>query len=142
MAHATVTEVMNASCDSIYEVLKDYERYPEFMEGVTTVTVLERDGANVKAEYSLNLIKKFKYILNLVEDEAAKKLTWSFESGDMFKQNSGSWELKDLGDGTTEVTYTVDLDFKVMVPGMISKKLVKTSLPGLMKSLEQRAMAH
>jgi coenzyme Q-binding protein COQ10 len=138
MASAERVEVMNASCEQIFKVLTDYETYPEFMEGVTCVEVVNRDGANIKAKYDLNLIKKFTYTIDLVE-ESPSRVSWSFDAGDFFKKNNGSWDLKDLGDGTTEVTYKLDIDFKIMVPGMISKKLVKTSLPSMMKAVETRA---
>lgn len=138
MAKAERTEVMDASPEAIFNVLKDYESYAEFMEGVASVEILERDGGNVKAKYNINMIKKFSYTINLTE-EAPNRLSWTFDNGDLFKSNNGEWLLKDLGDGTTEVTYSLDVDFKVMVPGMISKKLVSTSLPAMMKSVEERA---
>ncbi|MAX66136.1 MAG: hypothetical protein CME66_04300 [Halobacteriovoraceae bacterium] len=109
------------------------------MDGVSKVTVINRDGNKVKAKYDLNVIKKFSYTLNLEESETG--ISWSFDEGDIFSVNSGSWSLKDLGDGTTEVTYKVEVEIKVkmMGTGMITKKLVNTSLPSMMKSVEKRA---
>ena len=60
----------------------------------------------------------------------------------MFKKNNGCWELEDNGDGTTEVTYTLDTKFKGLVPSMITDKLTKTSLPAMMKAVEDRAKSH
>lgn len=139
MASATRTEIMNASKESLLNVLKDYEAYPEYMDGVTSVKVLEREGNTAKAKYDLNVIKTFSYVLNLEESEDG--VSWSFDSGDIFSVNNGSWKLKDLGDGTTEVTYSVEIEIKIkmMGTGMITKKLVNTSLPSLMKSVEKRA---
>lgn len=142
MASAEKIVVMDASVEQIFNVLKDYESYPEFMDGVTSVDILSRDGGKVQAEYSLNVIKKFSYTLNLVE-EAPNKLSWSFDNGDIFKINNGSWTLKDLGDGTTEVTYAIEVEIKIkmMGSGMITKKLVQTSLPSMMKEVEKRAQS-
>ncbi|MDP7321084.1 MAG: SRPBCC family protein [Bacteriovoracaceae bacterium] len=139
MASAERTEIMEASLENILSVLKDYEAYSEFMDGVSKVTVINRDGNKVKAKYDLNVIKKFSYTLNLEESETG--ISWSFDEGDIFSVNSGSWSLKDLGDGTTEVTYKVEVEIKVkmMGTGMITKKLVNTSLPSMMKSVEKRA---
>lgn len=138
MAHAQRTEVFDVSIEKIFKVLTNFEGYPDFMDGVSGVKVLERDGNNVKAEYSLNIIKKFNYTMNHTIEEP-NKISWSFISGDLFKKSDGSWTLKDLGDGTTEVTYTVDIDFKVMVPGMVSKKLVSSNLPSMLKSVKNKA---
>ncbi len=139
MASATRTEVMNASKENILAVLKDYESYSEFMDGVSSVKVLEKKGNVSKAQYDLNVIKTFSYVLELTESEHG--ISWTFESGDIFSVNNGSWELEDLGDGTTEVTYNIEVEIKIkmMGTGMITKKLVNTSLPSMMKSVEKRA---
>jgi len=138
MPSTSRTEVFNVDINTIYETLLDYESYPEFVDGVSAVHVLEADENGARVEYSLNLIKKFKYILKL-EHNRPTGISWSFESGDIFKKNVGSWELKDLGDGTTEVTYNLDLDIKGFVPGAIVKKLTSSSLPAMMESYHQRA---
>jgi len=140
MAHAEITEVFDVSIDKIFKVLTDFESYPNFMDGVSKVEVTNREGNNIEAEYSLNIIKKFSYKMNHVVEEP-NKISWSFLSGDLFKKSDGSWTLKDLGDGKTEVSYEVDIDFKVMVPGMVSKKLVKSNLPSMLKSVLKQAKA-
>ncbi|MEX0798425.1 MAG: SRPBCC family protein [Bacteriovoracaceae bacterium] len=138
MASAEKTEIFDVSRDKIYKVLSDLENYPDFMTGVEKVEILDRSGDNVKARYDLNLIKKFSYTLNHKLQEP-ERISWSLDSGDLLKRSEGSWELKDLGDGKTEVTYKIDVDFKVMVPGMISKKLVSSNLPSMMKSVKEKA---
>ena len=89
---------------------------------------------------NLNVIKTFSYILSL-EQEENKSVSWTFDSGDIFSLNNGKWELEDLGDGTTEVTYSIEVEIKIkmMGTGMITKKLVSTSLPSMLKSVEKRA---
>jgi ribosome-associated toxin RatA of RatAB toxin-antitoxin module len=141
MASATRTETMNVAKDKILAVLKDYESYSDFMDGVSKVTIESRDGNTVKAKYDLNVIKTFSYVLSL--EESDNGVSWSFDNGDIFSINNGSWELKDNGDGTTEVTYNIEVEIKVkmMGTGMITKKLVNTSLPSMMKSVEKRAQS-
>ena len=139
MASAEKITIMEASKESILAVLKDYESYPEFMDGVSDVKIIDRSGDSVKAKYDLNVIKVFSYTLALEENDDG--LSWTFDNGDIFKTNSGSWVLKDLGDGTTEVTYNVEIEIKIkmMGTGMITRKLVNTSLPSMLKSIEKRA---
>ena len=139
MASAERVEVMKAPKAKILKVLTDYESYSDFMEGVSKVQVLERDGDSVKCQYDLNVIKKFSYILDLKESDEG--VSWSFNSGDIFSQNEGSWKLKELSADETEVTYNVEVEIKVkmMGSGMIIKKLVNTTLPSMMKAVEKRA---
>lgn len=138
MASIDKTQIFQAPVEKIYQVLKDYESYPDFMDGVSRVSVLSSEGSTSKVEYHLNLIKKFNYIVQITEKEN-EQISWTFDSGDLFKKNDGSWTLRDLGDGTTEVTYKLDLDFKVMVPSMVSKKLVSSNLPKMLKAVEDKA---
>jgi len=138
MAGADRTETFDVSADKIYKVLTDYEKYPDFMDGVKSVNELSRDGNTAIVEYNLNIIKKFTYTVKITEVEN-QSVSWTFEGGDLFHSNTGSWTLKDNGNGTTDVTYKLDLDFKVKVPGMISKKLVSSNLPSMMKSVCKKA---
>ena len=138
MANAERVEIFDAPIENVFQVISNYESYPEFMDGVKSVKIISKKGESTTAEYNIDIIKKFTYVLELTEKKN-EALTWTFVSGDIFKKNNGGWYLKDLGNGKTEVTYKVDVDFKMMVPGMISKKLIASNLPSMMKQVNLRA---
>lgn len=143
MTQATRTETFDVDINKIYQVLCDYESYSEYMTGVDKVSVLEKlSDSEFLVEYQINVIKKLKYVLKLVQTEPTQ-VKWTFDSGDLFKVNQGSWDLKDLGDGKTEVTYNVEIQAKGFIPGSgkIAQKLTETQLPGLMSSIKERAKA-
>ncbi|PIP91049.1 MAG: cyclase [Bdellovibrionales bacterium CG12_big_fil_rev_8_21_14_0_65_38_15] len=139
-AKATKETTFDASIDKVWGVISDYESYPDFVDGVSGIKILDRSNGKIRVEYSLNMIKKLTYILNM-EESAPHKLSWSFEKGDIFKVNAGSWELKDLGNGTTGVVYNVEVEVKGFFPGagMIVKTLTEVNLPNMLKAYEQRA---
>ena len=132
------TEIFEAPIENIFKVIKDFEAYPDFVDGVSKVTILEETKTTIKAKYSLNMIKSFEYIVN-VKLKSPTEVSWTLDSGDLFKKNNGSWTLKKIDDHKTEVTYGLDVDFKVFAPKMIVNKLVKTSLPQMMKSFHKKA---
>ncbi len=134
------TATFNASIENIFSVLKDFRSYPEFVEGVEAIEILEESATNVRAEYSVNMVKEFKYILNISLNEP-NSVSWELESGDLFKKNNGHWNLKKISDNKTEVTYGLEVEFKGFAPKMIVNKLVKTNLPSMMKSFQERAEA-
>lgn len=138
MAAVSRTATFDAAIESVYNVIVDYASYPEYMEGVSSIEVKEQDEDGALVEYSLNIIKAIKYTLKLTHDRP-NCVSWELVSGDMFKKNNGRWDLLDNGDGTTEVTYTLDTKFKGLVPSMITDKLTKTSLPAMMEAVEARA---
>ena len=58
--------------------------------------------------------------------------------------NNGSWALKDMGDGRTEATYTVEIVPKVprllaRMKDKISRTLAEGSLPKTLNSFKNRA---
>ncbi len=138
MAKVDITEIFKAPIENVYEVLVDYISYPDFVDGVSSVKILESDDDGARVQYGLNLIKKFSYILKLTH-QAPKAISWEFESGDLFKKNSGNWALKDLGNGETEVSYTLDVEFKGFAPKAIVNKLVSGNLPKMMSQYHERA---
>jgi ribosome-associated toxin RatA of RatAB toxin-antitoxin module len=131
------TEIFPYSSEKIYQVLTDFESYPKFVEGVDDLVVLEKSEQYVKARYSLNMIKKFQYVLE-IRLEAPHQVSWTFLEGSLFKKNDGSWKLTPLEDNKTQVDYSLDVEFKLFAPKTIIKKLVETSLPNMLKSFEKR----
>lgn len=139
MPQATRKEVWNAPIEKVFAVLTDYESYPEFVDGCSSVSVISQDESGAEVEFGLNLIKKFKYILKLTH-VAPTTVSWTFKSGDIFKKNEGAWELKDLGDGTTEVNYGLEVAIKGFAPKSLVSSLTEKNLPAMLKSYEQRCV--
>lgn len=137
MATVERSETFAIEGSKIMAVLKDYESYSAFMDGVDETVVLEKGDNTAQVEFSLNIIKKLTYILDMKETETT--IEWSFHSGDIFKKNQGKWTINDLGNGETELQYELEVEAKMMVPKMVTNKLVKSNLPALMKSVYERA---
>ncbi|MBI3555377.1 MAG: SRPBCC family protein [Deltaproteobacteria bacterium] len=138
MAEASKTIVMEAPRDRIWEVIVDYQQYPEFVDGAQRVKIISRDVGKARIEYGIQLLgKDITYTLDHFEDGPGS-MRWELIESNILKGNTGSWKLKDLGGGRTEVTYSLGLDFKIYVPGMILNGLVKSSLPKMLESFEKR----
>ena len=140
MASATRTETFDIDINKLYDVLVDYAKYPEFVDGVSAIKIISQSETSAKVEYSINMIKSFKYIIN-IKNERPTKIAWTLDSGDLFKKNDGEWKLKDLGNGKTEVTYSLDMDFKIFAPSSILSALTEKNLPIMMNSFFKRAKA-
>jgi ribosome-associated toxin RatA of RatAB toxin-antitoxin module len=142
MAKVSRTETWDCPIERIYDVLIDYNSYKEFVDGVSAVEVHESSEQGARVTLSLNLIKKFSYTIKLVHDRP-QKVSWSLESGDLFKKNDGQWDLKKISDDQTEVTYSLDVDVKgLFVPKSIVSKLTSNNLPAMMKSYHDRIRGH
>jgi len=138
MAGATRSIEINAPADAVYDVIVDYEKYPEFLSDMESARVLNRDGDRVRAEFTLNLIKRVQYTLDLVGDRP-RSLRWTLNRAKLFRHNNGSWEIEELGPDRVRATYSIDIGFFVLVPRSISNRLVGSSLPATLEAFKRRA---
>ena len=136
MADAKTTEVFNCSPEEFYKIVTDYEKYGDFLSEVRSCKVLKVEADKKLVEYTVNVIKDFKYRLWMTE-EPLKKISWVLESGDLFKVSNGYWEIQEEA-GKTRATYFVEAKFNMFVPGPIAKALVNVNLPNMMSSYHKR----
>lgn len=141
MAEASLERTLNVPFEKLFKVITDYESYPQFVDGVTGVKVLERASGKAKVQYSVSIMKDFTYVLSLEEDASAGRVHWTLVESDFFKVNIGGWTLKDVGGGKTTARYDLNVEFRAPVPGFILKRLVSGSLPSMMDAFEKRAKA-
>jgi coenzyme Q-binding protein COQ10 len=138
MAQAETTEIFDISAEKFYQAVTDYQSYPQFVDGVSAIKIVEENAKGAIVEFSVNLLKKFSYKLKL-KHQKNKKVSWRLEESDLFSTNNGEWILQPQKDGGTKVTYKLKVEFRGFVPDMIIKKLVSSNLPSTMQAFYQRA---
>lgn len=139
MAQAVFHEVVSADKDKLFQAIVRYEDYPKFVEGCSRVKVERPAAGKARVSYDVSMIKDISYTLDHVEDAAKGMMEWKLVSSDFIKLNTGRWELKSVGPGRTDLFYQIDIEFKIPVPGMILSRLVKSSLPSMVKSFATQA---
>src|SRR4051812_17737319 len=128
MPGANRSITINATPEKCFAVIRDYEKYAEFLPELKGVKMLERKPAEAKVSYELDLqIKRLKYTLQHRE-EAPKKMTWSLVEGEVLKENTGSWVLEDTGGGQTRATYSIEIRLGGLIP--VPKALINTLVEG------------
>ncbi|MBS1961413.1 MAG: SRPBCC family protein [Bdellovibrionales bacterium] len=140
MAQATLTKTLEVPKEKLYAAITRYEEYPQFVTGCKKVEVERKAPGQARAKYFTNILgKDLWYTLEHSEDEGAGKVTWKLLESDLLKVDNGTWTLKDLGGGKTEVTYAIEIEFKIWIPGPVLKTLTATSLPMVIAEMEKRA---
>jgi ribosome-associated toxin RatA of RatAB toxin-antitoxin module len=137
MPGASASIVVNAPLKVVYDVVLDFEKYSEFLPDVKKASV-EKKGKTIIADFEISVLRRIHYTLS-VTAVPSKKISWTLVKSDFFKDNKGHWEFKEAGKGKTQATYTADVDFGFMVPSIITKKLVGSSLPSMLKRFKERA---
>ena len=139
MANAEISEVISVDKDKLFATIAGYENYPKFVEGVTKVSVERKAPGRARVTYNVSMMKDVVYVLDHVENPEKGEISWELvESNDM-KKNSGKWTLKSAGAGKTQVDYQIEIEFNFPIPGFILNRLIKGSLPAMLKSFDKQA---
>jgi coenzyme Q-binding protein COQ10 len=136
MAGAQSSETFNCTPEQFFAVVTDYEKYPEFLQEVKQCKVLKVENSRKLVEYSVSVVKSFKYCLWMTETKPSL-VKWEFASGEIFKTSSGFWKIEEES-GKTRATYSVEATFGLMVPGPLAKVLVSVNLPNMMAAYHKR----
>jgi ribosome-associated toxin RatA of RatAB toxin-antitoxin module len=145
MAEQTTSSIVIAAEPSaVMAVIADFDSYPQWAQGVKTADVVE-DGAagrpkQVHFELDASPIKD-SYTLSY-DWNGDESVYWTLVEGKMLKAMDGAYELADLDDGRTEVTYRLAVDISIPMIGMLKRKaekvIIDTALKGLKKRVESQ----
>ncbi|MBD8869158.1 SRPBCC family protein [Nocardioides donggukensis] len=143
MADQTTSSiVIDAPPSAVMTVIADFGSYPAWAKGVQTAEVRSTfpDGRAREVYFELDVSPiKDQYTLAYTWDDD-RAVTWTLVEGKMLRALDGAYLLRDLGDGSTEVTYQLVLDVSIPLIGMLKRKgekiLIDTALKGLKKRVE------
>jgi ribosome-associated toxin RatA of RatAB toxin-antitoxin module len=141
MAQAEETRTYDVDAQKFYTVITQYEKYPEFVDGMKKVTLERAPGAReFVGHYELSMMgKDMSYSLLLQENPDQGELSWSLKSSEFFKVNNGKWKIESLGAGQCRATYSLEVEFTFSVPGFVLKPMIKGTLPSMMNGFAERA---
>jgi ribosome-associated toxin RatA of RatAB toxin-antitoxin module len=143
MAEQTESSVViDASPQTVMEVIADLGAYPNWSDGITSVEVLSSgpDGRPTQARFHLASGPiKDTYELDYTW-QGDTSVRWILTKGDMLTMMDGSYTLTDNGDNSTRVEYRLAVDVKIPMIGMLKRKaekvIVDTALKGLRKRVD------
>jgi len=143
MPSASRSITINVPAEHLFDLITDYESYPEFIPETLGVEVLKRtkkkDGSRVsEVKFDIKVIKQVDYTLRLTE-EPNERVSWELVEGRVFKANNGSWDLKAAAKGKVDATYSVEITLGLLVPQAITNMLVGSSLPKMLEQWKDRA---
>ncbi len=136
--------VIGVPVEQFYELVVDYESYPQFVPSVRSCRVVHVAKGFRDIEYKVDLgVKTVQYVLRHIEFKP-DKVTWSLVKSDMMKISNGSWELLPHA-GNTLARYTVEVQVSKppLIPQSIvdrvSDELTKVQLPRTLEAFKVRA---
>jgi ribosome-associated toxin RatA of RatAB toxin-antitoxin module len=137
----TDTTRVDASPDTILAIITDFAAYPDWAEGIQEAEVLETDpdGRPVTARFRVDA-KVVEVTYTLAYTYGDQRIDWTLVEGETISQLDGSYVLASSG-AATDVTYTIEADVDIPLPGFMKKRAAKQILDTGLKGLKQRAEA-
>ena len=133
---------IKASAEDVMAVIEDFEAYPEWND-IKSAKILNKDSkgraSEVEMQVKAPVIGDVRYVLSYSYKADNGGVSWTskeIEGG--IKDIKGAYELDELDDEETKVTYSMKLDLKMKVPGFIRKQGEKQIVDGALKGLKKR----
>ncbi len=139
---STQSIVIAAPPDRVAAVICDFARYPEWASAMKRVEVVQEyeDGYPSQVRFVLDAgVLADEYVLVYEYAEDISRIEWHLLAPSRMQQaQRGSYDLDDNGDGTSTVTYTLEVELSVGMLGMFRRKAEKAIMDTALKQLKRR----
>ncbi len=132
------TEI-EASPEEIVEAIADFESYPEWVNGIRSSEVLERDedGRGIRVGFEFTAMG-FTASYTLAYEYREGGVSWTTaEASGAVRNIEGEYELEPL-DGDTRVIYRLAVDLAVALPGFLKRRADRTAIRTALEGLKRR----
>jgi carbon monoxide dehydrogenase subunit G len=141
MADRTESSItIDAPPTEVMDVIADFPAYPEWTGAVKDVEIRDTapDGRANQVWFRLDAgAIKDSYVLDYTWS-GDKEVRWTLvEAEQILKSMDGSYTLRPAGGGT-EVTYSLAVDVRIPMLGMIKRKAAKVIIDTALKELKKR----
>jgi ribosome-associated toxin RatA of RatAB toxin-antitoxin module len=144
MADRTESRILvDAAPTAVLDVIADFEAYPEWTGAVQGAEVLEDDeGWATRVRFTLDAgAIRDTYTLAYewdFDEDGTGTLSWSLIEATVLKAMDGSYHLVATPSGGCEVTYTLSVDVRIPMLGMLRRKAEKVIIDTALNELKKR----
>lgn len=132
---------MRATPEQCFGVVTDFPRYPDWAADIKSVTVEDTDGQGRATSVTFRAAafgRSTTYTLDYDYAEAPGRLSWVLSHGDITSRLDGAYEFESLDDGETEVTYHLDVELRVPIPGFVKRRAESRIVGTALRELKAR----
>jgi carbon monoxide dehydrogenase subunit G len=133
---------VHAPLDRVAAVICDFRHYPEWADAMKQVEVVEEyeDGYAARVRFVIDAgVLADDYTVEYAYAEDLSRIEWHLAAPSKTQKSQiGSYDLVDDGDGTTTVTYTLEVELSIGMLGMFRRKAEKMIMDTALKQLKRR----
>jgi ribosome-associated toxin RatA of RatAB toxin-antitoxin module len=138
--HAEGTTEVFATPPEVMAVAADFEAYPDWVANLEEVEVLARDrrGRGTRVAFRLRTpMGQQAYTLAYRYAARDAGVSWTYVEGTL-EDLSGSYTLEPTGDDTTLVTYRLDVELGMPLPGLVKRQAARQIVRSALGDLKRR----
>lgn len=146
MPNVQTTTWIDAPIATVYEIAKNNQEFPEFMDDVLSLTIVEQEGGRIVSDWVgvvSAFARKVRWTQEDLWDDEARTCHFKQLKGD-YDELSGVWTFSEENGGT-RFDSSVDYEYKVPGLGQLVNKvvhnLVVKNLEGVLQAIKERAEA-
>ncbi|MDA8309495.1 MAG: SRPBCC family protein [Actinomycetota bacterium] len=139
---ATEHTTVAAAPERCYAVVTDIARYPEWAADIKQVTIDRRDdqGRPLVCTFRAAAFgRSTSYTLEYDYSGAPRVLAWHQNRGDITTKLDGSYVFEPAVGGGTDVTYHLEVELRVPIPGFIKLRAASRIMSTALRELKARA---
>ena len=138
---ATERMTVSATPERCFEVSADLAAYPQWAADIKDVIIDERDAEGRPSLVTFRAAafgRSTSYTLAYDYREAPEVLAWVQTQGDITSKLDGRYVFAPDGNGGTEVTYHLEVEMKVPLPGFIKMRAQSRIMSIALRELKAR----
>lgn len=137
------TRIVKHSAEQMFTLVSDVESYPEFLPLCEALTIRQKRERDDKKILIANMTVGYKAIhetftSQVVLDSNNNKINVSYIDGP-FKYLNNRWSFSNHGDGTSEVHFFIDYEFKSKMLGIVMGSMFDRAFRMFAEAFEKRA---
>lgn len=141
MPRIEVSKTIAAAKKEVYEIIKNMERFPEFMSDVKQVKVIKKQDDKIVTEWKADIDG---VPLEWIEEDIFndKEMSCAFKAIEGDYGYKGRWKLEEANNGKTEVSVMAEFDWEVphfeKFIGHILEKKARSSLRSMLSAITKK----
>ena len=138
--HAEGATEVRATPAEVMAVVADFESYPDWVGNLEQVEVQARDrrGRGTRVAFRLRTpLGEQAYTLAYRYLARNAGVSWTYVEGTL-DDLAGAYDLETTGDGTTRVTYRLEVAIGTPLPGLVKRQAAKQIVRSALSDLKRR----
>jgi ribosome-associated toxin RatA of RatAB toxin-antitoxin module len=138
--HAEGSAEVFATPAEVMAVVADFDAYPDWVGNLEEVDVLARDrrGRGTRVAFRLRTpVGDQAYTLAYRYQPRDAGISWTYVEGTL-EDLAGAYVLEATGDGTTRVTYRLEVELGVPLPGLVKRQAARQIVRSALNDLKRR----